>query len=234
MPTVLFVRHDYPNPAGILAGCFTRRGWDVEEFTVVPKGGDPSAPVRFPVRRQFGAIVALGSDYSVNDAGVGPWLGKEMAFLLAAHLAGIPVLGICFGSQVLSLALDGHVARLRLPVIGWAEVDTDEPGVIEPGPWFSWREDGWTTPPGARVLAANRSGPQAFGIGHSLGVAFHPEATRLLVAEWLTHDRLGLDGEALIRETALYEEAAAARADRLVGALLGERHRFAERLPAAR
>jgi GMP synthase-like glutamine amidotransferase len=240
MSAVLFINQDHRNPPGILAGCFTAHGYDVEQFNVVPHGGDPRAPVTFPDPRRYDAIVALGADFSVTDPGIGPWLGKEMVMLRAAHDHQIPVLGVCFGSQVLALALDGTVSRARLPEIGWHEVETDEPQVIEAGPWFCWHEDGWTAPPGARVLARNRSGPQAFALGTSLGVQFHPEASVLLVASWLSHDhkevtRIGIDGETLISQTRQHDEAAASRAGRLVDAFLERRHLFPERLyPACR
>lgn len=234
----LFIEHDHRNPPGILARCFAGHGYDTERFTVVPEGRDPGAPVAFPGPLRYDAIVALGADFSVTDPGIGPWLGQETAMLRAAHDHQVPVLGVCFGSQVLALALGGTVGKARLPEIGWHEMQAEDPQLIEPGPWFCWHEDGWTAPPGARVLARNRSGPQAFALGNSLGVQFHPEASVLLVASWLSHDhkevtRLGIDGDALIAETRRHEEAAAGRAGRLADAFLERRHLFPERLHRA-
>ena len=53
-------------------------------------------------------MVALGSDRSVH-ASPDPWIAAQLAFLRAAHDAGVPVLGICFGAQALAAALGGRV-----------------------------------------------------------------------------------------------------------------------------
>jgi GMP synthase-like glutamine amidotransferase len=152
------------------------------------------------------AIVALGSDRSVH-ASSDPWIAPELAFLRAAQAADVPVLGICFGAQALAAALGGTVARAPAAEIGWYDI----PGVDGyAGRWFSWHEDAFTLPPGARELAGNEVGPQAFAVGRSVGVQFHPEVTAAIVEEWLRVGRDAVaDPEAIRRETAL--EVAAAR-----------------------
>ena len=41
--------------------------------------------------------------------------------------------------------------RRREVEIGWHRVDTDEPDLVEAGPWFQWHQDRWVAPEGARV-----------------------------------------------------------------------------------
>jgi GMP synthase-like glutamine amidotransferase len=115
-----------------------------------------------------------------------PWIAREVAFLRAAHDAGVPVLGICFGAQALAAALGGAVARAPGREIGWVHVDGPPPFG---GRWFSWHEDAFKAPPGATVLGANRQGTQAFTLGHSVGVQFHPEVDEAIVADWLRTGR---------------------------------------------
>ncbi|MEA2357601.1 MAG: hypothetical protein QOI62_861 [Solirubrobacteraceae bacterium] len=152
------------------------------------------------------AIVALGSDRSVH-ASTDPWIEPELEFLRAAHAADVPVLGICFGAQALAAALGGTVARAPVAEIGWYDI----PGVDGyAGRWFSWHEDAFTLPPGAHELAGNDVGPQAFAIGRSVGVQFHPEVTAAIVEGWLHAGRDSVpDPEPIRRQTA--REAGAAR-----------------------
>src|SRR2546426_422783 len=53
------------------------------------------------------------------------------------------------------------------------------------GPWLEWHYDRFAVPPGAVQLAHSEVGPQAFRLGRSLGVQFHPEATARMIEGWL-------------------------------------------------
>ena len=63
------------------------------------------------------------------------------------------------------------------------------------GPWLQWHHDTFTPPAGATVLADSPAGPQAYTIGRSLGVQFHPEVTPEIVADWIAGSRDELDRE---------------------------------------
>src|SRR5689334_14527575 len=108
MPAVLFIQHDADNPAGIIADVFAQHGWTATVFHVVPRRDFPGSGV-------YDAIVALGSDYAVDDPEIAGWLGAEQRMLRAAHHAGVPVLGVCFGSQVLAMALGGLARKAIRP-----------------------------------------------------------------------------------------------------------------------
>jgi GMP synthase-like glutamine amidotransferase len=154
-------------------------------------------------------VVALGSDRSVH-ASSDPWIARELAYLASAHEAGVPVLGICFGAQALAAALGGTVSRAAQTEIGWIDVSGDD-GFA--GPWFTWHEDVFTLPPGAAELARPASGPQAFAVGPSVGLQFHPEVTPEIVDEWLAGGRDKVpDPEPIRRETARRIAAARERA----------------------
>jgi GMP synthase-like glutamine amidotransferase len=144
------------------------------------------------------AIVALGSDRSVH-ASSDAWIATQLRFLRVAHDAGVPVLGICFGAQALAAALGGTVAAAPRTEIGWIDVDGDDG---YGGSWFTWHEDTFTLPPGATELARAESGPQAYALGRSVGLQYHPEVTPAIVEEWLASGSDDVpDPEPLRRET---------------------------------
>jgi GMP synthase-like glutamine amidotransferase len=138
------------------------------------------------------------------------WIAPQLRYLAAAHDAGVPVLGICFGAQALAAALGGTVSRAPETEIGWIDVAGDN-GFG--GPWFTGHEDVFTLPPGAGELARAASGPQAFAVGASVGLQFHPEVTQAIVDEWLAGGRDKVpDPEPIRRETAHQIDGARERA----------------------
>src|SRR3954464_12458675 len=89
-------------PAGFLADWALARGHRVELLRA------PELGTEWPDPARYGAIAALGAEHSVH-ASPDPWIGAEVAFLRAAHDAGVPLLGLCFGGQALAAALGGEV-----------------------------------------------------------------------------------------------------------------------------
>ncbi len=128
----------------------------------------------------------LGSDESTLDTDV-PWIGPERTLIVDSVTAGIPVLGVCFGGQLLAQALGGEVSRASRPEIGWCLIETADPDRIPPGPWLEWHEDAFTAPPGSEAVARSGNSLQAFISGIHTGVQFHPEVTADIVAQWV-HD----------------------------------------------
>jgi GMP synthase-like glutamine amidotransferase len=152
----------------------------------------------WPDPRGADAVVALGSGRSVH-ASADPWIAAELRFLRDAHEASVPVLGICFGGQALAAALGGTVRAAPQVEIGWIDVEGDEG---YGGRWFTWHEDVFALPPGARELARASSGPQAFAMGASVGLQFHPEVTPAIVDGWLHDDGAAVfEPELLRRQT---------------------------------
>lgn len=92
-----------------------------------------------------------------------------------------PMLGICFGGQVLSAALGGIVTRMPQRMIAWQTPASVESAMQ--APWALWHEDRFTIPDGAQPLALAPHAPMAIRAHRAWGVQFHPEFTVDIITE---------------------------------------------------
>ena len=183
----LVIEHDPDVPAGLVDEWLADRAAEVDLWRIATDGRDPD-PVAYDL------IVTLGSEAAAFDDTV-PWIGREQRLLRDAVAADVPMLGICFGSQILARALGGRGLRAERAEIGWMAIESSDPSLVPAGPWLQWHRDTFTPPAGATVLANSPAGPQAYTIGRSLGVQFHPEVTPEIVADWVAGSRDELDRE---------------------------------------
>lgn len=225
---VLFIYNDPTAPEALLGTSFADRGFDIDTFDAVPPQGvgQPAQEVRFPDPLDYDVIVPLGSRFSAYDpALLDTWVGTEMAMVRRAIDAGVGVLGVCFGGQLVAQALGGSVGRSPAPELGWYPVDSDE-SFLSAGPWFQWHSDRWTLPPDAIEIARNANASQAFVRGSALALQFHPELDRPLLDMWLGDDtdddvsRLHIDADEMRTRTDAEQDAAVARLEVLVSGFL--------------
>ncbi|TVZ84878.1 type 1 glutamine amidotransferase [Streptomyces sp. BK340] len=225
----LIIKHDHLSTPGYVGERLAERGYELRELIVVPEDRftDPGVTCAFPVAEDFDLVVALGAPWSVDHSDlIGPWVEPELRFLRSAHAAGVPILGICFGGQALATALGGGVERSPRFELGWTEIHSEVPGLVQEGPWFQFHGDRWVLPPGSREIARNAVASQAFVHGRSMGVQFHPELTPETLAAWLAHGgdtqarQLGLSTEQLLLRTREESRDARLRAHQLVDSFL--------------
>ncbi len=131
-------------------------------------------------------IIVTGSPLSVTSGE--PWMLELGSELLRAGSRGTPVLGVCFGQQLLARAAGGNViVNPRGREIGTVRVQLSEAGRRDP--LFAWASSESIEvqathldavdplPPGATVLASNENcSVQAYRLSEAVaGVQFHPE-----------------------------------------------------------
>lgn len=226
---VLVIAHDHVSPIGPVGERFDEHGYEVVVHDVVPEADhwQPNVPTTFPDFTGFDAVVPMGAPWSAYDqARIGAWVGPEMDQLRAADDAGVPVLGICFGGQLLAQAHGGQVRLSQRPEVGWYQVESTAPHIVPSGPWFQWHYDAWTLPPGAQEIARNENASQAYVLRRNLAVQFHPELTSAMLEGWLGNggDRkareFGLDVDDLLATTRAADGRSRLRAHALVDGFL--------------
>ncbi len=184
----LVLAHEPDGPAGQIEVRLAERGFTVHTHIVTSDFAKPMDAAPFPNFDGYDLLLPMGSVRSLtNKAEIDTWIHEELDLLKAAHHAGKPILGVCFGAQMMADALGGSVEVSPAPEIGWFEISAID-GVenpIGPGPWMEWHHDRFTPPPGAEVLARTDEAIQLFRIGHTVGTQFHPEVDVAHVARFL-------------------------------------------------
>jgi GMP synthase-like glutamine amidotransferase len=226
----LFIEHDHVSLGGPIWRAFEKHGYEIERFSVVPedKFATPNVTVDFPNFSEFDLIVPMGAPWGAyEDQRIGNWLLPELEKLTKAHNDGIPILGICFGGQLMARALGGSVERSPKAELGWYEIETDDKTLIPTGPWFEYHWDRWTVPKGGIEIARSEIASQAFVMGRTLGVQFHPEIDPTVLEEWLGMkggcaevESVGVNVDQLRRETKEIQAASDKRAFELVDTFL--------------
>lgn len=131
-----------------------------------------------------GAILS-GSWAMVTDHA--EWSERTAAWVRAAMEQALPLLGVCYGHQLMAYALGGEVGNnphgwergaLPISLLPGAQPDPLLQALPASFPvWLSHRQTVLTPPPGARVLARSAADDcQIIRYGqHALSVQFHPE-----------------------------------------------------------
>lgn len=227
---VLFIEHDHVSEGGPVWAQFEKRGYQMTRFAIVsePNFNSPNVSVVWPDLLSFDVIVVMGSPWGAwEDERIGNWLLPELKLMKEVHNAGVPILGICFGGQLMARVLGGSVARGPKAEVGWYNLETDDPTLIPSGPWFQYHWDRWQNPPGAHVIAKTDLAPQAFTFGRTLALQFHPEINPHVLDLWLDMEggcaeveAEGLSVDALRKETVREEPFSNKRAYDLVDKFL--------------
>ena len=187
---ILAFRHVPFEGLGRIEPILLSQGFEVHHADLYQANAAPPDPALYQ------ALIFMGGPMSVNDDLA--WLRREEIIIRDAVRRGIPVLGICLGSQLIAHALGAPVRRNPVKEIGWFEIeftpDAREDPLVGGLPAremvFHWHGETFDLPDGTVLLASSdRCRNQAFRLGTAVyGLQFHPEVTPAMIADWCRQD----------------------------------------------
>ncbi len=142
---------------------------------------------------RYDAVVVMGGIAMPDEDDRHPWIADELRLLREGLERDLPMLGVCFGGQILARAAGAPVGPVSQHEIGWFDIGLLPAGEEDPllGPLgagyvaFEFHHYGFDLPDGAVGLAANATSQQAFRIGSAVwGLQFHMEVNRPTVERW--------------------------------------------------
>ena len=189
MKPILVLRHVPHEGLGLIADLLREAGLTysyLDLFDNPPRHVDVS---------RLAALVVMGGPMNVDETVKHSYLAHELEWIRAAVLSGLPVLGICLGSQLLAKALGARVYAAERKEIGWYEIEllsaaADDPLLGDCRPRetvFQWHGDTFDLPEGSAWLArSDDAAHQAFRYGaQAWGLQFHVELTPQVLDLWL-------------------------------------------------
>ena len=139
------------------------------------------------------AVLVTGSPAMVSDRL--DWSEQTASWLAGAHSAGVPMLGVCYGHQLLAHALGGRVGpnpsgrRMGRAVVEFTDAEDPLTGPFVPQSAFNVSHvEVVLDPPGdSRVVGTTGHDPfHALYFGNlSWGVQFHPEFDRAIMQSYI-------------------------------------------------
>jgi GMP synthase-like glutamine amidotransferase len=185
-PRLLFVQNCALEGIGVFEDRL--RELAVPWLCVHPYAGEPLPPLE-----DCDVIIIGGTPISVNQIHGNEFLKAEAHWLKNALDLGKPLLGICFGAQLLAKLLGAEVRKNPVMEIGAYPVCLTSAGDGDPlfqgfsraFPVFHWHGDAFDIPPWGLRLAVGRECPnQAFRMGSAVGLQFHLEVSAEEAGRW--------------------------------------------------
>ncbi len=146
-------------------------------------------------------VISLGARANLTDGHA--WIEKEASFIREAHAASLPIVGVCFGAQMIAHALGGRVEPMGTPEVGFFDVDLEPAAhtdTVMSG--IAWRSPQFQThyhcvselPDGAVRLARSKlCENQAFRVGmRTYAFQYHFEADREAMDRYIAEEQTGL------------------------------------------
>lgn len=188
LPHLLVIQHNLDDGLNELGAPLAAAGlyldvWDTRLFAEPPH----------PLSTYDGVVSMGGLDSAADEAGK-PAVTAERELLSEALERRTPILGICYGSQLLARAAGGSSFPADRAEIGWCSIDlepeAESDALLASSPSsmhvFQYHYDTFALPAGATVLARNGDLIEAYRIGENAwGLQFHVEANAGLVYGWL-------------------------------------------------
>jgi GMP synthase (glutamine-hydrolysing) len=142
--------------------------------------------------RSYDGAIITGSQASVYEDA--QWIRDAKAWVREAIEASIPVLGVCWGHQLIASAMGGTVEYQGRYEIGYRSIEVVADDLLFEGVprvfvAFETHADAITELPAAATrLAENDCTVQSFRLGSAYGVQFHPEYD-LETTRWIVDNK---------------------------------------------
>ncbi len=191
MPKILVIQHNDDDNLNDLAQPFFEAGLEIVQW----HAAKTAAPI--DSLDGFSGLVSLGAFAGVEDEAETPWMPFERKLIETALEQEMPVLGLCFGSQLLASVAGAEVGKSGRPEVGWYQVQMTEDAASDPlmsalGPepeviqyhydTFTWQ----TLPENLTILATGGGMNQAFRVGkNAWGTQFHIEMNLPTMLGWI-------------------------------------------------
>ncbi len=159
-------------------------------------------------------MVFLGSPESVNNTHI-PWSTNVLDVVINGINYGTPILGICFGAQLLARALGGSVTAIKQE-LGWHPVFD----VVQQSNRmvFQWHSEGFKLPSNTqRLFLGAEDCCQGFAYKKIIATQFHFEVTQDEIYTWARNQQKDQHLEnQIISDTSLYLESQYLLANKLM------------------
>ena len=191
-PKILVVVHDIDDHLNEMANPIAEAGilmdtWDVQNDSV----GEPE----LDTLEQYSGIISLGAHAGVLEEAKHPWMSHERKVMQWALETETPLLGLCFGSQLLASAAGGRVYKADTGEFAWTKVDMLPEAAQDPvigalgdtADAFQFHYDSFDLPENGVLLGESNGTIEAFRVGSSAwATQFHPEVGLSQQLAWLS------------------------------------------------
>jgi GMP synthase (glutamine-hydrolysing) len=200
-PKILVIVHDIDDHLNEMANPIAEAGILMDTWDAQNDGdGRPS----LEELEQYSGIISLGAHAGVLEEAEHPWMTHERKIMTWALETETPLLGLCFGSQLLASAAGGRVYKAETGEFAWTKVEMLPEAASDPvlgslgdsADAFHFHYDTFDLPENAVLLGETGGIKQAFRVGSSAwATQFHPEVGLSQQLAWLSTYR-----RAFIRE----------------------------------
>lgn len=186
MLPIVIICHASCEPPGYLCAYFDKRDVPYKKINILER------PFHATELDTMSGLIFMGGPYSVNDNH--DWIDREKILIREAFKKNIPMMGVCFGAQLISKVLGAEVKPALKMEAGWHKIMTDTTklknahalNLEDSFEVFEWHEDTFSIPDGAiPIFKGNGIENQGYVYGKILAMQFHLEMTEQMVSEWL-------------------------------------------------
>ena len=187
MARILVIQHNLDDHLNELAAPLIEAGLEIDTWDV------ENAPAPTTPLSEYDGLISLGAIAGVLEEKDHAWMPIERKLFNQALDLEMPLLGICFGSQLLASAAGAEVYKTPTPEVGWTRVDmlaeaSGDPimGALGKHPdVFHFHYDTFTMPDGAKLFGTTNGINQAFKVGpKAWGMQFHIEVGLAAMHSW--------------------------------------------------